>query len=398
MTDSPYGRQRPDNQRARPSVRPRNSSTSRVFPMPGSPTTVTSWPVADSATRSNSCPRSWSSWWRPTNEGISATGRPELSPRTRHTCSGSAFPFTVAGGSASTSNRPVERAQRRLADHDAAVRRQRLHARRRVDHVAGDGFADLGPYAEAHHRYAGIHRDADGDARIGPAQLLHRLEDAHRGAHGAGRVVVVRDGRPEHAHDGVTDELVERSAEALDVLLDPPVEGQERSPDVLRVGLVGPLGEPHQVHEQDRDDAALFARGDLGDGRPRAPTGGATAVPHDGQNLADAGQRLAARVAPQGERLTALLAEARPGRILGAAGRTDVHPRSLGSGAAPVFARRRQGPRPNGRLVLVRRGTVPCLSTFTPRRTNHGQFPTTAAPTVAPRRGRPFDPAPAGLP
>ena len=218
-------------------------------------------------------------------------------------------------------------AQRRFADHHRTVRRQALHARRGVDHVAGDGLAHLRPFAETHHRLTRVDGDPHGQRRVGPSQLLHRREHAERGPHRPLGIVVVRDGRPEHAHDGIADELVERSAEPFDVGLGPRVEGQQCPPHVLRVGAIGSLGEPDQVDEQDGHDAALLARrgGAGGTGRAGRRDGGSAGR----AELRRRGQRFAAGRAPERQRRTALQTEARVRRIVRAARRAGVHPSSL---------------------------------------------------------------------
>ena len=54
-----------------------------------------------------------------------------------------------------------------------------------------------------------------------------RVADRERGADGALRVVLVRDGRAEDRHHGVADELLDRAAEALELRAHARVVGLE---------------------------------------------------------------------------------------------------------------------------------------------------------------------------
>ena len=67
----------------------------------------------------------------------------------------------------------------------------------------------------------------------------------------------------EDAHHRVADELVERAAEPFEIALDAGMKGDQCPPDILRIRLIGTLGEADEVHEEDRDDAAFL------DDRPR---------------------------------------------------------------------------------------------------------------------------------
>ena len=51
-----------------------------------------------------------------------------------------------------------------------------------------------------------------------PFEVVDGLEQPEAGPHRALGVVFVRQRRPEHPHHGVTDELLHRSAEALDLV------------------------------------------------------------------------------------------------------------------------------------------------------------------------------------
>jgi hypothetical protein len=81
-----------------------NSSTSRDFPTPAEPSTLTRWQVPSAAARSNRCRSSSCSRTRPTMGAIGRRARPGRSGRTsssRHTCWGSVVPLIVTGPASS---------------------------------------------------------------------------------------------------------------------------------------------------------------------------------------------------------------------------------------------------------------------------------------------------------
>jgi hypothetical protein len=58
------------------------------------------------------------------------------------------------------------------------------------------------------------------------------------------------------------------------------VVAAEAAADILEIGAIGGLGEPHQVHDQDADDLPLLAGG---------CRGGRHGFPHSRQNFARSG-------------------------------------------------------------------------------------------------------------
>src|SRR5439155_5176340 len=96
-----------------------------------------------------------------------------------------------------------------------------------------------------------------------PGMLLIQLGDAieHPEARPNGplRVVAVGERSAEDRHDRVPDELLDRTAVLLDLLLGPAVIQLERVPHVLRIRAVRSRGEANQVHEEDGHELALFA-------------------------------------------------------------------------------------------------------------------------------------------
>ena len=105
----------------------------------------------------------------------------------------------------------------------------------------------------------------------------------------------MRRRRAEQRHHRIPDELLHRPAEPLQLGPQPRVKRRQQSPDVLRVHLLGPGGEPHQVREQHSHDLALLA-----------------------------GRRPSRR-----QRGPAFRAELRPSLVAVAARRANAHPQSL---------------------------------------------------------------------
>src|ERR671925_1927003 len=65
----------------------------------------------------------------------------------------------------------------------------------------------------------------------------------------------------EDGHDGISDELLDRAAEPLELSFEEGVVGLGGGPHLLGVGVMSTGGEAHYVHEQDRDDFALLGLG-----------------------------------------------------------------------------------------------------------------------------------------
>ncbi len=159
-------------------------------------------------------------------------------------------------------NGPLGGVHRRLVDDDGSHRSRGLEPRCRVHDVARhDALAPFGPGAQRDDSLARRHGSADRDLEPAVAQLLDRVEDPERGAHGTFGVVLVRNRRPEHGHHGVADELLDGASEALQIGLDPFVVCAQHGADVLRVGSVGPAREADEVDEEHGDDLPLLPDG-----------------------------------------------------------------------------------------------------------------------------------------
>jgi putative nucleotidyltransferase with HDIG domain len=127
--------------------------------------------------------------------------------------------------------------------HDVA-RRERLPGRRveRDDGFSrGDGRADL-------------------EAELGtdPVQLLDPLQRIERGANGSFGVIVVGQGRSEHRHHRVADELLHDAAEPLDAVAELLVVPAVQIPDVFGVGAICALRGADHVDEQHGHELPLF--------------------------------------------------------------------------------------------------------------------------------------------
>jgi len=109
----------------------------------------------------------------------------------------------------------------RLRDCDAVDRCSALQTRGGVDDVPGDdSFALLRAGAERDDRLSRVDPDADLERErcIVRVQLLDRLEHPQSRTHGALGIVLMRNGRAEHGHHGVADELLHRSSVQLDLV------------------------------------------------------------------------------------------------------------------------------------------------------------------------------------
>jgi hypothetical protein len=172
------------------------------------------------------------------------------------------------------------------AEQDLARAGRLLEAGCDVDSVAGDEGLSLAP--------------DDDPARVDPDPRFETVRHDRRahlysGTHRPERIVLVRSRDPEHGHDRVADELLDRPAVPLED--DAKVLEVPAHPCSQRLG-VGRLTErcrADEVAEEDGDDLAMLAR------RLDRPERGGTRH-----------------------------AEARLGRVLNAAGRAGRHRRSLG--------------------------------------------------------------------
>ena len=84
------------------------------------------------------------------------------------------------------------------------------------------------------------------------------VADGERGAHRALGVVLVRNRGTEHGHHGVADELLDRAAEALELVAQPRVIRPEQRAHLLGIHALGARGKADEVGEEDGHDLALL--------------------------------------------------------------------------------------------------------------------------------------------
>ena len=124
---------------------------------------------------------------------------------------------------------------------------------------------------QRHERLAGVDGDPhlQVEVRIGLVELMDGLADRDRRAHRPLGIVAVGDRGSEHGHDRVSDELLDRAAERLDLV---PHSSEVRRKDRAHVFGIEPLragGEPDEVGEEHGDDLPLLGQSALG--RQRSP-------------------------------------------------------------------------------------------------------------------------------
>ena len=170
-------------------------------------------------------------------------------------------------------DRVADQPEGQLTEEDLHRRGGLLESRRRVDGVAGH-HALAGAQVAGDH-LARVHAGAVLEAHAPRAlelvvELLERELHAPRGANRPERVVLMRARKPEHRHDRVADELLDRAPvlhEHTPHLLEVPVDDL-----VERLG-VEPLAEhrrPLQVGEDDRHGLPHLGGGDRGRERSAA--------------------------------------------------------------------------------------------------------------------------------
>ena len=164
---------------------------------------------------------------------------------------------------------------RRVADEDAARLGRRLDAGRCVDEIARDHALTL--RADGDGRLAGEHAGARLQRRV---ERGNGCDEVERGADGSLGVVFVRDRSAPDSHHGVADELLYGAAVALDNLPRGVEVASEQFARVLGIATFRRGREPHEVGEEDGDEAAL---GGLG---RRRRSGGARSGAQDGPTLA----------------------------------------------------------------------------------------------------------------
>ncbi len=189
--------------------------------MPGTPTRVTSSGWHSARVRSSAPARSSSSRVRPTNGELCGRSAP-MAPRAvvgLPYSQGLGLPLGLDRRRFGVLDRSNCRLERLRRDEDAVDRRGRLQASCGVHDVTGrQRLTGFRSGVESDQRFAGGDPDAKLDAfRFGV------VSDGERSPYSALRVVLVGDGRSEERHHRVPDELLDRAAVALELLLQPRV-------------------------------------------------------------------------------------------------------------------------------------------------------------------------------
>ena len=142
-----------------------------------------------------------------------------------------------------------------LTDQDAVDGRRRLDPGCGVDHVSRNHPLPLERVrVQRDERLARIDRHAQFRIR-----LARDVADRKGCPNGPLRIVLVHDGRTEHRHDRVADELLDRAAVSLQLGPDACVMRCQNSAHVFRVASLGRRRRADEVGEDDRDDLALLA-------------------------------------------------------------------------------------------------------------------------------------------
>ena len=159
----------------------------------------------------------------------------------------------------------MRRGEGALAHEDRPRLRDLFEARRDVDGVAGDdALVDLVSGGRDH--LAGVHADVDLQPHpVLPfefgVQFLEPLEHLERGAHGALRVVLVRDRRAEHRQRRVADVLLDRAAPRIHRRghrREVPLQDRAQPFGIQPLAELDGTGE---IGEHDRGELALLAPG-----------------------------------------------------------------------------------------------------------------------------------------
>ncbi len=255
--------------------------------------------------------------------------------------------------------RPLRLPERLARDRDRVHGCDSLDPRGGVHDVARDhAFALFRPRIQRHERLPRGDPDPDlePEPRVLRVQLLDRLEDAEGGPHRALGIVLVDGRRAEDRHHGVSDELLDGPAEALELLPQGCVVRPDAGPDVLGIGRLGRSRKADEVAEEHRDDLSLLARG----GRGRAGQGGRALA----AELRGTGVLEPARRADHGFSLRR--EPSAKGRYAGAA---------AGRSSSPNFARSTYWPKPGSTR------SSPSSTTIVPRTSTVSTSPVTSVPS-----------------
>ena len=229
----------------------RASATSRDLPIPASPTTVTSSQQPARSARAAMRPaEAGARARRPTNGASCRRSGASWTRTSRYAGTGSDFPLSSSGATASTSTASCTSASVGSPSNTSPGLRSLLQPGGHVDRVTGRE-----PLVRPRHHLARHHSDP-------PLQPESRERFPHldRCPHRPQCVVLVHDRHTEDGHHGVADELLDRAAVMLDDRLHPLEVACEQRAHPLGVERLSERGRPGEVAEQDGDGLALLVR------------------------------------------------------------------------------------------------------------------------------------------
>ena len=253
---------------------PRSSKTSRLLPIPGTPTSVTSWHVFSARALARASTRRSSSRSPPTSGAPAlhaSTPKRDRASTASQTSTGLALPFATTG-SRSRGSRSRDRSPGRST---ASTRTRSSCAaacsREAVFTTSPDAIPSPGSGgAERDERLAGRDPDPDLDVLL----VARPLADRQRRTHRPLGIVLVADGAPNRAITASPTNFstVPPCARAR---ADPLVIAGQKRANILGIHRLGAPREADEVAEEYRHDLALLARARFdGERRPAARTAG----------------------------------------------------------------------------------------------------------------------------
>ncbi len=145
-------------------------------------------------------------------------------------------------------------------DDDLACLRALLQSRGHVDRVAGD--EELSMVADSCDHFARVDADAEREphARV-PTVVDDGIAHRQGGTNGAFSVVLMQPGNAEHDHDGIADELLDRSTVRFGDGLHPLEVTRHHTANQLWIVARADRGGVDDIRKQDTDDFAFLGHG-----------------------------------------------------------------------------------------------------------------------------------------
>jgi hypothetical protein len=233
----------------------RNSVTSALFPIPGSPRMATAAGLAPPAvTRAKASRRLASSSSRPTKACRARSSVSVSAPRSARHATPPHLPFRLDDFLRPEVEGSARRSDRSPTDEDLARLGSLLETRGDVDHVAG--YERAPDARRPDHHVAGI--DANPKVKRISEQRGQGPPHRQRGVKSPVGVVLLRRGRAEGRHHGVANELLDCPAGVRDLLGHRVVEAVEHRARSFGVLRVGERRRAHEVGEENGRELALL--------------------------------------------------------------------------------------------------------------------------------------------